>query len=50
VRPLAEHHKGSSFESELFDVSDIVVMQSQLGPAGSLHTPLSRHQLELKQA
>lgn len=45
VRPLAEHHRESSFESEPFAVSDLVVIRSELGPAGSRHTPLSRHPL-----
>ena len=46
VRPLAEHHRASSIETPPFAVSDLVVMRSELGPAGSRHTPLSRHRLE----
>jgi len=46
VRPLAEHHKAASIETPPFTVSELVVVRSELGPAGSRHTPLSRHRLE----
>lgn len=45
VRPLAEFHNASSFESEPFTVSEFVVMRSELLPTGSRHTPLSHHPL-----
>ena len=46
VRPLAALHLESEFASEVFRVSELVVMRSELGPAGALYTPLSRHRLE----
>jgi 2'-5' RNA ligase len=45
VRPLAEHHKASPFEPAPFTVSELVVMRSELTPAGSRYTPISRHRL-----
>lgn len=45
VRPLAEHHKAASIETPPFTVSELVVMRSELGPAGSRYTPLASHRL-----
>lgn len=42
---LAEEHRRSAFEAASFRVSELVVVRSELGPAGSRHTPLSRHAL-----
>jgi len=46
VRPLAALHLETEFAAEVFRVSELVVMRSELGPAGARHTPLSRHRLK----
>ena len=45
ARELAAAHRESSFESQTFAVSELVVIRSDLGPGGSRYTPLSRHRL-----
>lgn len=45
ARALAEFHRKQEFKTDGFTVSDFVVMQSELGPGGSRHTPLSKHRL-----
>ena len=43
ARELAAAHRETPFEPQRFKASEIVVMQSELGPGGSRYTPLSRH-------
>lgn len=45
ARELAAAHRESSFQPQRFEVSELVVMRSELGPGGSRYTPLSRHRL-----
>jgi 2'-5' RNA ligase len=42
---LSESHRRSTFGPHFFEVSELVVMRSELGPGGSRYTPLSRHAL-----
>lgn len=45
ARRLGAFHQETGFESEAFDVAELVVMRSELGPGGSRYTVLSRHAL-----
>ena len=45
TRRLARHHLELAFPPVAFQVSEIVLMSSRLGPGGSVYTPLSRHKL-----
>lgn len=45
TRRLARQHLELAFAPLAFRVSEIVLMSSRLGPAGSTYTPLSRHKL-----
>ena len=45
ARELAAAHRSTSFESQRFNVSELVLMRSELGPGGSRYTPLSHHSL-----
>lgn len=45
ARELAAAHRETPFEPQRFEVSELVVMRSELGPGGSRYTPLSRHAL-----
>lgn len=45
ARELAAAHRASSFEPQTFNVSELVVMRSELGPGGSRYTPVSCHSL-----
>lgn len=47
ARELAAAHRETPFEPQRFKVSELVVMQSELGPNGSRYTPLSRHRLQV---
>ncbi|MDT7808806.1 MAG: 2,3-cyclic 3-phosphodiesterase [Acidobacteriota bacterium] len=40
---LSEAHRQTPFGPHAFDVSEFVMMRSELGPGGSRYTPLSRH-------
>ena len=40
---LSEAHRRSHFGPHTFQVSDFVLMRSELGPGGSRYTPVSRH-------
>ncbi|HEX7316790.1 MAG TPA: RNA 2',3'-cyclic phosphodiesterase [Pyrinomonadaceae bacterium] len=40
---LCEAHRRAPFGPLTFEVSDFVLMRSELGPGGSRYTPLSRH-------
>jgi 2'-5' RNA ligase len=42
---LSEAHRGTTFGPHSFQVSDFVLMRSQLGPGGSRYTPIQRHSL-----
>jgi 2'-5' RNA ligase len=42
---LSGAHVGTPFGPHTFDVSDFVLMRSELGPGGSRYTPLSRQHL-----
>ena len=46
ARRLARQHLELDFDPVSFEVSEIVLMSSQLGPGGSVYTPLSRHAIE----
>ncbi|HEV2705393.1 MAG TPA: RNA 2',3'-cyclic phosphodiesterase [Pyrinomonadaceae bacterium] len=45
TRTLAALHRESAFETEPFTVSELVLVRSQLSPAGSVYTTVSRHAL-----
>jgi RNA 2',3'-cyclic 3'-phosphodiesterase len=45
ARELADAHRAASFEPQTFNVSELVLMRSELGPGGSRYTPLSHHAL-----
>ena len=45
TRQLARQHLELAFGPVAFRVSEVVLMGSQLGPGGSVYTPLSRHEL-----
>ncbi|HJQ34313.1 MAG TPA: RNA 2',3'-cyclic phosphodiesterase, partial [Pyrinomonadaceae bacterium] len=40
---LSDEHRRTSFGPHTFQVSDFVLMRSELGPGGSRYTPFSRH-------
>lgn len=42
---LSEAHRRATFGPHDFQVSELLVIRSELGPGGSRYTPLSRHQL-----
>ena len=42
---LSEAHRRSAFASHRFEVSELLVVRSELVPGGSRYTPLSRHKL-----
>ena len=44
-RALAEQHRQIGFAPHAFLVSEIVLFRSELSSKGSIHTPLSHHQL-----
>ena len=46
TRRLAHRHVEMGFGPLGFEVKEIVLMQSVLGPGGSVYTPLSRHGLD----
>jgi len=46
ARQLATLHRETNFAPASFDVTEFVVMQSELGAGGSRYTPLSRHELQ----
>lgn len=46
TRRLARRHLELAFAPVAFEVSEIVLVSSRLGPGGSVYTPLSRHKLE----
>jgi 2'-5' RNA ligase len=43
AQALSEAHRRLPFAPQRFAVSELIVMRSELGPAGSRYTPLSRH-------
>jgi RNA 2',3'-cyclic 3'-phosphodiesterase len=45
ARDLAAAHREAPFEPQRFQVSELILMRSELGPGGSRYTPLSRHVL-----
>ena len=45
ARELAEAHRRTPFGPITFQVSGLILIRSQLGPAGSRYTPLSQHAL-----
>ena len=46
ARALGEAHRAAAFEAEEFEVTELLVVRSELGPGGSRYTVLSRHRLE----
>ena len=42
---LSEAHRRTPFGPHHFEVSELIVIRSELGPGGSRYTPLSRHTL-----
>jgi 2'-5' RNA ligase len=42
ARELAAAHRETPFEPQSFNVSELVLMRSELGPGGSRYTPLSQ--------
>ncbi|MCA1630274.1 MAG: RNA 2',3'-cyclic phosphodiesterase, partial [Acidobacteria bacterium] len=42
---LSEAHRHATFGPYDFQVSELLVIRSELGPGGSRYTPLSRHRL-----
>ncbi len=47
TRTLAALHRESTFETDAFNVSELVLIRSQLSPAGSVYTVVSRHALKV---
>jgi 2'-5' RNA ligase len=45
ARELAAAHRQTPFGPVTFEISELVLIRSQLGPAGSRYTPLSHHPL-----
>jgi 2'-5' RNA ligase len=45
AQALSEAHRRAPFGPFHFDVTELLVIRSQLGPGGSRYTPLSRHAL-----
>lgn len=45
ARALAEAHRASEFTSEAFDISELLVIRSELGTGGARYSTLSRHSL-----
>ncbi len=45
ARELAAAHRAAHLEPQTFNVSELVVMRSELGPGGSRYTPLARNPL-----
>ena len=45
-RRLARRHLELGFEPSGFNAAEVVLVRSQLGPGGSVHTPLSRHEFK----
>lgn len=45
ARPLADAHRAATFSPKNFAAGEILVIRSELGPAGSRYTTLSKHQL-----
>jgi 2'-5' RNA ligase len=45
ARELAAAHRATPFEPQRFEVSELVLMLSELSPRGSRYTPLARHRL-----
>jgi 2'-5' RNA ligase len=43
ARELATAHRETSFEPQSFNVLELVLMRSELGPGGSRYSPLSQH-------
>ena len=43
ARELAAAHREAHFEPQTFNVSELIVMRSELGPSGSRYAPLSHH-------
>lgn len=43
---LSESHRRTPFGPQHFDVTELLVIRSELGPGGSRYTPLSRHPFE----
>jgi 2'-5' RNA ligase len=43
ARELADAHRRTPFGPVTFEVPDLVLIHSQLGPGGSRYTPVSRH-------
>jgi 2'-5' RNA ligase len=46
ARELARLHEEMGFAALAFNVTELVLMRSELGPGGSRYTPLSRHELQ----
>jgi 2'-5' RNA ligase len=46
ARRLAQLHQATVFEPIEFDVTNLVLMRSELGPGGSRYTEISRHNLK----
>ncbi|HVF50950.1 MAG TPA: RNA 2',3'-cyclic phosphodiesterase [Pyrinomonadaceae bacterium] len=48
ARRLADLHLATPLESVSFEVPELVVIRSELGPGGSRHTILTRHELKAR--
>ena len=48
ARALAKAHRETGFEPIGFEVKDLVVLRSELGPGGSRYTEISRHPLKIQ--
>jgi 2'-5' RNA ligase len=46
ARELAASHRETNFAARTFNVDEILVIRSELGPGGSRYTTISRHQLQ----
>jgi len=43
---LAALHRETPFEPQTFNVNELIIMRSELGPGGSRYTPVSKHKME----
>jgi len=46
ARELADAHRQTPFGPVTFEISELILIRSQLGPGGSRYTPLSHHRLQ----
>lgn len=45
---LSEAHRHKSFGPYFFEVNELIVMRSELGPGGSRYTPIAQHAFDIR--